>query len=120
MRDLLEREATDPRAAEAIELFCYQARKFLGALVAVLGGLDTLVFTGGIGEHAAPVRQRICAGLDVLGIRLDSHNNEVGASIISREGGPVTVRVMATDEDGVIARHTARLIQQGGAARVSV
>ena len=69
MRDLLEREATDPRAAEAIELFCFQARKFLGALATVLGGLDTLIFTGGIGEHAAPIRRRICANLEFLGIR---------------------------------------------------
>ena len=110
MRDLLEREAADPRAAEAIELFCYQAKKFLGALAAVLGGLETLVFTGGIGEHAAPVRQCICAGLEFLGVALDPRRNEVGASIISREGSPVTVRVMATDEDLMIARHTARLI----------
>jgi acetate kinase len=120
MRDLLEREAADPRAAEAIELFCYQARKFIGALAAVLGGLDTLVFTGGIGEHAAPVRQRICADLEFLGIALDPRLNAAGASIISRAGSPVRVRVMATDEDLVIAQHTARLIQQRGTARVSV
>ena len=72
MQDLLGREATDPAAAEAIALFCYQARKFLGALAAALGGLDTLVFTGGIGEHAAPVRARICTGLEFLGIEVDA------------------------------------------------
>ncbi len=75
MRDLLERESRDPRAAEAIDLFCYQARKSVGALAAVLGGLDTLVFTAGIGEHAAPVRARICAGLEFLGIQIDPRRN---------------------------------------------
>ena len=71
MRDLLERESADRHAAEAVALFCYQAKKYLGALVAALGGLDTLIFTGGIGEHAASVRQRICEGLEFFGIRLD-------------------------------------------------
>ena len=110
MRDLLEKEATDAQAAEAITLFCYQARKYLGALVAVLGGLDTLVFTGGIGEHAAPVRLRICEGLDFLGIRIDPDRNAAHAPAISREGGPVTVRVLRTDEDLMIARHTSELL----------
>ena len=71
MRDLLKRESTDEHAAEAVGLFCYQAKKYLGALATVLGGLDTLVFTGGIGEHAASVRLRICEGLEFLGIRID-------------------------------------------------
>src|SRR5712692_7355889 len=84
MRDLLERESADAPAAEAIALFCYQARKYLGALVAALGGLDTLVFTGGIGEHAAPVRTRICAALSFLGIELDPLRNTQHAPIISR------------------------------------
>lgn len=110
MRDLLEKEATDARAAEAITLFCYQARKYLGALVAVLGGLDTLVFTGGIGEHAPSVRLRICEGLDFLGIRIDPDRNAAHAPAISREGGPVTVRVLRTDEDLMIARHTSELL----------
>jgi acetate kinase len=110
MHDLLDREPTDPHAAEAIELFCYQARKFLGALSAVLGGLETLIFTGGIGEHAAAVRQRICTGLDFLGIQLDPRRNEVHGPIISHDGSPVTVRVMRTDEDRMIARHTYRLV----------
>jgi len=114
MRDLLEKEASDPRAAEAIDLFCYQARKWLGALAAALGGVETLVFTGGIGEHAAPVRARICDGLDFLGIRLDSARNAAHAPIISPNGSPATVRVMPTDEDLMIARHTAHLLAEGG------
>jgi acetate kinase len=114
MRDLLEKESTDPRAAEAIDLFCYQAKKFLGALAAALGGVETLVFTGGIGEHAAPVRARMCAGLEFLGIRLDPARNAAHAPIISPDGVPVTVRVMPTDEDLMIARHTAHLLAEGG------
>ena len=110
MSELLDRERTDPRAAEAIDLFCYQAKKFLGALAAVLGGPETLVFTGGIGEHAAPVRARICEGLAFFGIRLNRKRNEASAPIISRSGSRVTVRVMNTDEDLMIARHTRRVI----------
>jgi acetate kinase len=110
MRDLLSREASDPRAAEAISLFCYQAKKFLGALVAALGGLDTLVFTGGIGEHSAPVRRRICEDLEFLGIRLEPDRNAEHASIVSRDGHPVTVRVIPTDENLMVARHTRRLV----------
>jgi len=110
MKDLLDKEAADPQAAEAVELFCYQARKFLGALATVLGGLDTLIFTAGIGEHAPPVRERICAGLEFLGIQLDPRRNAASAPIISREGASVIVRVMKTDEDLMIARHTHRLL----------
>jgi acetate kinase len=120
MRDLLDQEVTDPRAAAAIELFCYQARKFLGALAVVLGGLETLIFTGGIGEHAAPIRWRICAGLEFLGIQLDAQRNAAHAPVISRDGSPVTVRVMATDEELTIARHTERLILHGGTDHVEV
>jgi acetate kinase len=112
MRDLLDREQEDPRAAEAVALFCYQARKFLGALVVALGGLDTLIFTGGIGEHASPIRQRICEGLDFLGIALDRQRNETHAPIISRDGGPVVIRLMHTNEDLMIARHTYHLLSQ--------
>ncbi|MEJ7841414.1 MAG: acetate/propionate family kinase [Rubrobacter sp.] len=111
MRDLLAREASDPRAAEAVAVFCYQARKFLGALAAALGGLDTLVFTGGIGEHATPVRERICEGLEFLGIRLDARRNAAHAPIISRDDEPVTVRVVPTDEDLMVARHTRELVE---------
>jgi acetate kinase len=120
MQDLLSRERSDPCAADAIELFCYQARKFLGALAAVLGGLDTLVFTAGIGEHAAPVRQRICAGLGYLGVELDPDRNAAHASIISRSGGSAVVRVMKTDEDLMIARHTHRVISTRGGNHVPV
>ncbi len=114
MRHLLEKEDADPRSAEAVALFCYQAKKYLGALAAVLGGFETLVFTGGIGEHAAPVRARICAGLDFLGIRLDTERNAAHAPVISESSSPITVRVMPTDEDLMIARHTYRLMAQGG------
>jgi acetate kinase len=110
MRDLLSRETSDPRAAEAVALFCYQAKKFLGALAATLGGLNTLVFTGGIGEHAAQVRWRICEGLEFLGIRLDPDRNAAHAPVVSREGNPVTIRVIPTDENLVIARHTRLLV----------
>jgi acetate kinase len=113
MRDLLSREASDPRAAAAIELFCYSARKFVGALAAALGGLDTLVFTAGIGERAAPVRGRICAGLEFLGIQLDDGRNATHAPIISAEGSRVIVRVMRTDEDLMIAQHTRKVLALG-------
>jgi acetate kinase len=111
MRDLLSREASDPRAAEAVALFCYQAKKFLGALAAALRGLDTLVFTGGIGEHAATVRWRICEGLEFLDLRLDGSRNAEHAPVISRNDGSVTVRVIPTDENLMIARHTRRLVR---------
>jgi acetate kinase len=120
MQDLLQREADDPAAADAVALFCYQAKKFLGALAATLGGLDTLVFTGGIGEHAAPVRQRVCAGLGFLGLELDAARNESGEPVISGENSAVTVRVIATDEDLTIARHTASLLQEGDRTGVSI
>jgi len=118
MRDLLEREAADPRAAEAVALFCYQARKFLGALVAALGGLDTLVFTAGIGQRSAVIRERICAGLDYLGLQVDPARNAAHAPIISGEASRVVVRVMPTDEDLMIARHTYRVVAEEGAVHV--
>jgi acetate kinase len=113
MRDLLDREAYDVRAAEAITLFCYQAKKFLGALATALGGLDALVFTGGIGEHSATVRGRICEGLEFLGIQLEPDRNAAHAPVISSEDTAVSVRVIPTDEDLMVARHTRKLIQQG-------
>jgi acetate kinase len=97
---------TDGHAAEAIALFSYQARKYLGALAIALGGLDTFVSTGGIGEHATAVRLRICESLEFLGIRLDPHRNEAHVPVISREGSLATVRVMKTDEDLMISWHT--------------
>ena len=120
MRDLRADEASSPGAAEAIELFCYQAKKFAGALAAVLGGLDTLIFTGGIGESSAPVRERICTGLGFLGIELDAARNAAHATIISRDGSSVTLRVMPTDEDLMIARHAYRLLARGGSHDVSI
>ena len=111
MRDLLERETSDLRAAEAVELFCYDAKKFLGALAAALGGLDTFVFTGGIGEHASSVREHICEGLEFLGVRLNRVRNAAHAPVISQDGSPATVRVMRTDEDLMVARHTRELIR---------
>lgn len=120
MHDLLQRQDDDPRAAAAVALFCYTAKKHLGALFAVLGGIDTLVFTAGIGEHAPPVRACICAGLEAIGIELDPDRNEAGAPVISREGSRVTVWVMKTDEDLMIARHTRHLLQTKGEAHVHV
>ena len=105
MRDLLDKSPSDPYAAEAIELFCYRAKKYVGAYAAALGGLDLLAFTGGIGEHAAPVREKICAGLNFLGIQLDPQRNQSNAALISRNGTPVKVRVIETNEDLMIVRH---------------
>lgn len=109
MRDLLE-QAGSGAAAEAVELYCYVARKHFGALAAALGGVDTIVFTGGIGEHAPPVRERICRGLEYLGVRLDPERNDANDAVISRQESRVAVRVMPTDEDLVIARHVRRLL----------
>lgn len=110
MKTLLEKQAEEPHAAQAIELFCHIARKHIGALSATIGGLDTLVFTGGIGERAAAVRWMICQGLDFLGISLDHEKNEVRADIISTDKSPCTVRVIHTNEDLMIARHTRNLL----------
>jgi acetate kinase len=104
MRELLSQEMKDVRAAEAIALFCYQAKKWICALAGALEGLDSLVFAGGIGENSPQVRSRICAGLDWIGLRLDEDRNRANAPVISREGGPVTVRVIRTDEERIIAR----------------
>jgi acetate kinase len=112
MRGLLDREPDDGRAAEAVALFCYQAKKFLGALAAALGGLDALVFTGGIGEHSATVRERVCEGLEFLGIQIDPERNAAHAPVISSDDASVTVRIVPTDEDLMVAQHTRRLIEQ--------
>ena len=112
MKDLLDQEEREPHAREAVDLFCYQASKYLGALAAVLGGIDTLIFTAGIGANSPSVRQRICQNLSFLGIHLDAARNASNAAIISLPEGPVTVRVMRTDEDLMIARHTFTLIQK--------
>jgi acetate kinase len=109
MRDLLEREGGDVRAAEAVAVFCYQVKKCIGAFVAALGGLDTLVFAGGIGENAPAVRSRICHGLECLGIALDEPRNDSCESVISTPSGRVSVRVIHTDEERMIAR-SVRLV----------
>jgi acetate kinase len=113
MRDLLGRETQDVRAAEAVALFCYQARKWIGAYTAALGGLDTLVFAGGIGENAPVVRARICEGLEFLGIELEEKQNAANEGVISKAAGRVTVRVIRTDEELTIARAVCKIIGPG-------
>ncbi|MBL8039691.1 acetate/propionate family kinase [Nitrospira sp. CMX1] len=110
MRDLLAQEHGDPRAAEAVELFCYHVKKAIGALAASLGGLDTLVFTAGIGEHAPVIRARICIGLEFLGVAFDEDRNEAGAPVISTTDSRVTVRVMHTDEECEIAQSVVHVL----------
>ncbi len=114
MRDLLEREASDVRAAEAIALFCYQVKKWIGAFAAALGGLDTLVFAAGIGENAPTVRARICDGLGFLGIELDEKRNAENEGMISAETSRVPVRVIRTDEEYVIAETVCRILGLDG------
>ena len=110
MLDLLNRENTDLWAAEAVGLFCYQVKKWVGSFAAVLDGLDILVFTGGIGENAGQVRSRICAGLEFIGIELDTQRNEKNAEIISAAGSSVKVYVIPTDEELVIAETVCRVL----------
>lgn len=110
MRDLLDRTASVPAAAEAIELYCYTAHKHIGALATSLDGIETLVFTGGVGEHAAPIRQGICRGLASLGVQLDPDANAASNAVISAPHSRVVVRVMRTDEDLVMAGHLVRLL----------
>jgi acetate kinase len=119
MRDLLAREAHDIRAAEAVALFCYQAKKWIGSFAAALGGLDTLVFAGGIGENAPLVRTRICDGLGVLGIELSESRNVETAGVISTDASRATVRVIRTDEDLMIARSVCRILGLGMAGAKS-
>ena len=111
MRDLLAARATDPRAADAVALFCYQAKKHLSALASTLGGVDTLIFAGGIGEHAPEVRAAICDGLDFLDLKLDPSKNGRGADVISDNQSRVTVRIIPTDEEIVIARIIRSLLR---------
>ena len=103
MQELLVKETDDVRAQEAVSLFCYQAKKWIGAYAAVLGGLDTLVFAGGIGENSSIIRSRICEGLRFLGIELDAEQNSKNAAVISKDIGMVSVRVIRTNEEQVIA-----------------
>jgi acetate kinase len=110
MRDLLDCEAQDVRAAEAVAMFCYQVKKWIGSFAAALGGLDTLVFAGGIGEHAPTVRARICDGLGFLGIELDEKRNLANAGVISSETSRISVRVIRTDEEWIIASTVCRVL----------
>jgi acetate kinase len=110
MRDLLAQEAADVRAAEAVAIFCYQAKKWIGSFAAALGELDTLVFAGGIGENNPSIRTRICEGLGFLGIELNEARNAENAPAISAPTGRVTVRVMRTDEKLMIARSVCRIV----------
>jgi len=115
MRDLLAHEADDVRAAEAVALFCYQVKKWIGSFVAALGGLDTLVFAGGIGENAPVIRARICDGLGFLGIELDENRNAANEGVISTVVSQVTVRVIHTDEEQMIARSVCQVLGYGTA-----
>ena len=118
MRDLLAQEANDERAAEAVALFCYQVKKWVGSFAAALGGLDTLVFAGGIGENMPVIRARICDGLGFLGIELHEAHNAKNASQISTSSGRVAVRVIRTDEELMIARSVIRLLDLGDLKKV--
>jgi acetate kinase len=113
MRELLDREPQDVRATEAVALFCYQLKKWIGAFAAALGGLDTLVFAGGIGENAPAVRARICHGLGFLGIELEDEHNEANEGVISARTSRVAVRVIRTDEERVIARTVCGVLGLG-------
>jgi acetate kinase len=113
MRELLDREARDAQAAEAVALFCYQVKKWIGAFAAALGGIDTLIFAGGIGENAPTVRARICEGLGFLGIELNQKRNAGTEPLISPDAGRVRVRVIRTDEELVIARSVVSVLSRG-------
>ena len=114
MRELLAQEGSDPRAAEAISLFCYQAKKWIGSFAAVLGGLDTLVFSGGIGENCESIRTRICASLGFLGVELNETNNSQHATLISADGSKVALYVIRTDEELLMARSAVKLLRVAG------
>lgn len=113
MRDLIERQASDVRAAEAVELFCYYTRKWIGAFAAVLGGLDTLVFAGGIGENSPEVRAKVCDGLGFFGIELEEKRNAANEDVISAQASQVAVRVIRTNEEQMIAKMVCRVLGLG-------
>ena len=113
MKTLLDKRKSEPHADQAIGMFCYHLRKQIGAFAAILEGIDTLVFTGGIGELAAPVRWEICRGLRHLGIHLDDKKNRINADTISKSSSACSVRVLHTDEGLMIARHTRELVLSG-------
>jgi acetate kinase len=110
---LLDLQASDIRAAEAVELFCYQVKKWIGAFAAALGGVETLVFRGGIGENAPEVRTRICEGLEFLGIELEEKQNMANTGVISAETSRGSVRVIPTDEEQMIARSVCHVLELG-------
>ncbi len=110
MKALLDQEGKDPRAADAVAVFCYQVRKCIGALAAALGGLDAIVFSGGIGERAWPIRQRICSSLPFLGVDLEACRNQAHATMISTDVSRTAVYVIPTNEQLVIARSTIRVL----------
>lgn len=111
MRDLVARQSEDERAAEAVAVFCYQVRKWIGSFAAAMGGLDLVVFSGGIGENGPEVRSRICNKLGFLGIEIDSERNLENAPVISREGCKVPVRVIKTDEELMIAKAVLKVLK---------
>jgi acetate kinase len=115
LRDLLARQDHDSRAADAVAVFFYHSKKALGALAAALGGLDIVVFSGGIGENSPEARARICEGLEFLGIRLDRQKNQNGDPVITADGSRVDVRVIRTDEESMIARDVARVLARATA-----
>ncbi|HEY5313454.1 MAG TPA: acetate/propionate family kinase, partial [Pirellulales bacterium] len=110
MRDLQARRHADARAEDAVSAFCYQARKWIGALAAALGGIETLVFSGGIGENAPAVRAEICAGLEHLGMHFDAQRNAQTEALISTDDSPCRVRVIHTNEEAVIVEQVRQLI----------
>ena len=114
MQELIALKPSDSRAKEAITLFCYQARKWVGSFAAALGGLDALVFSGGIGENNPTIRFGIVAGLEFLGIDIDEARNAANASMISKDTSRVAVRVIRTNEELMIARSTGRVLGLGG------
>jgi acetate kinase len=118
MQILLGRAGTDPRAKLAVSMFAYAVRKAVGGLAAALGGVDLVVFTGGIGEHAAAVRAEACEGLECLGIHLDPERNARGEGLISSDSSPCAARVITTNEELVVARHACRVVH-GSPARTT-
>ena len=112
MEELLARRSTDPRAAEAVELFCYQAAKWIGAFAAALGGLDTIVFSGGIGERSALIRREICSRLGFFDVALDAASNDAHAAVISTDRSAICLRVIPTDEEIVIARTVRKILEE--------
>jgi acetate kinase len=106
----------------ALDMFCYRIKKYIGAYIAVLGSVDAVVFTGGIGENSAVVRKRVCAGMEPMGIALDDERNEAASgkvSEIQREGGPLKLLVIRTDEELEIARGTVQAIRKANSIQIT-